>query len=145
MYIDDMFRASEFMPNIDDYSSSDNLEVYYFDGWSQSFTFSIAYNSEEYEIAKENILAKYTFLDEPLKSESGFYYIPDNEFEFDSYHIKVVYDESFRYPEQFGMIAFSDQYKRISYLYFYNRSNNELGDGYEMEEFVENNFIFPKK
>jgi hypothetical protein len=130
------------MPNLKDLPSYENVNVYYKDRSSKSITLSIEFSSENYEEAKETILNQYSFLSGPLQDDTGFYYIPEHEFSYSSYHIKVVFDEDFLYPEKFGMIGYSDDYNRICFLFFYDRSLNELGSGYEMDEFAEDHFTF---
>lgn len=141
-YINEIYGADEFMPNLKDLPSYENVDVYYYDRSSKSITLSIKFSSENYEDAKETILNQHSFLDGPLQDDTGFYYIPKPEFSYSGYQIKVVEDEDFSYPEKFGMIGYSDDYNRICFLFFYDRSLNELGSGYEMDEFAEDHFMF---
>ncbi|MCK7487130.1 MAG: hypothetical protein MZU97_17670 [Bacillus subtilis] len=89
----------------------------------------------------ETIFGSYMFLQTPLM-ENDYYLIPETKFEYESFTIKVVDDDNFDYPEQFGMIGYSDTTHQISYYVFYDESLNRLGDGYSMRDFVKREFWF---
>jgi len=143
IYVDEVYNADTFMPDLDVLPNYEDVEVYYDNRASKSITLSVIYSNEDYESAKESIINMYSFLDGPIKDETGFYYIPSHEFDYKSYQIKVVDNEDFSYPEQFGMIGFSDDYNRICFLFFYDRSLNSLGNSYTIEDFLKDNFEFP--
>jgi hypothetical protein len=73
-----------------------------------------------------------------------FYLIPEVEFQYQSFTIKVVSDDDFEYPEQFGMLGYSDSSYQITFLFFYDLSLDRLSDSPgRMTRFIESEFFFP--
>ena len=132
------------MPVLSSLPAYQAYEVYYLDRLGQSINLVVTFSSETYETSKETILQSHVFLDEPLM-ESDFYLIPETEFEYESFTIKVVDDEDFNYPEQFGMIGYSDTKHQISFLFFLDDSLNRLGDEYSLQDFIKKEFWFPEE
>jgi hypothetical protein len=139
IYIDEVENAGIFMPELDGLPDYESLEIYYDDGSSKSITLILQYSQDDYENAKESILNKYKFLSVPVMRDDVSL-IPSPEFEYGSYIISVVNNEEFSYPENFGMIGYLDDYYRVCFLFFYDRSLNSIDYGYTMEEFVRDNF-----
>lgn len=142
-YISLVPKANTFMPEIDNLPEYQSISVYYYERLGQSINLIVTYSEESYESALDSILNSYTYLEEPL-TKMDFYLIPEVEFQYQSFTIKVVSDDEFEYPEQFGMIGYSDSKFQLSFLFFYDESLDRLGDGYTMEEFLEKEFFFPK-
>lgn len=139
-YVDEVYNADAFMPNLDDLPDYENTELYYDNRASKSISISITYKDESYESAKETILNMYSFLAAPIEG-NGYYKIPNHEFYLKTYHIKVVDNDTFSYPSNFGMIGYSDEYSTITFLFFYDRSRGQIS--YDMADFIEENFKFP--
>jgi len=142
-YIDSIPESNTFMPDLFEIVDSQSIEIYYCERLGQSINLVITFSNETYETAKETVLGSYVFLEAPLM-ENDYYLIPATEFEYESFTIKVVDDEDFDYPEQFGMIGYSDTKGQISYMFFFDDSLNRLGDGYSMPEFLDKEFRFPE-
>lgn len=142
-YIDKIPGSDVFMPNISELPEYLSIDVFYYENTSQSINLIITYSAEAYESAVTIINGMYEFLNEPLM-QHDYYLIPEVEFEYQSFLIKVVSDDNFDYPEKFGMLCFSDTNYQISFLFFYDIHLHELsGRAGRMERFVTNEFRFP--
>lgn len=141
-YLDSVSGSNSFMPILSSLPSYQTYEVYYFNYLGQSINLILTYTSETYETAKESIFQSYCFLSEPL-TENDYYLIPETEFDYESFTIKVVDSIDFDYPEQFGMLGYSDTKHQISFLFFFDDSLNRLGEGYSMQDFLIKEFWFP--
>ena len=99
------------------------------------------YSQEEYENKKAIINDNYQFLDQPIEhyrdKNIDKYKIPDNHFSMNTYEFRVIAD--LEYPKDFGIIAASDKYKKIVYLYFYDFDLDYIED---MFHFVEEEFNY---
>lgn len=142
-YINQVPKANIFMPDFDTLPEYQSISVYYYERLGQSINLIVTYSAESYESARDTIFGSYVYLEEPL-TEMDFYRIPEVEFQYQSFTIMVVSDEDFEYPEQFGMLGYSDSKFQLSFMFFYDESLNELGNGYTMQEFIEKEFFFPK-
>lgn len=140
-YVDQVPGADAFMPVIDELPAFQSTEIYYFEDLGQSLNLIVAYDEDNYETAKNAILAGFDFLSEPVLHD-GHYHVSDVEFEFSDFLIKVVEDSDFDYPKEFGMVGYSDLKKQVAFLFFYD---DDLGRVGKMEEFVKNEFKFPKE
>lgn len=143
-YLSSLPGSTAVMPDLSEISNFQSYEIYYYERLGQSINLLITYSDEAYQTAKETALGAFTFLDTPLM-ENDYYLIPETEFEYDGFTIKVVDDDNFDYPEKFGMIGYSDTEHQISYLFFYDDSLNRLGDGYSMQDFLGKEFWFPEE
>ncbi|MCF7924243.1 MAG: hypothetical protein K9L64_03945 [Candidatus Izimaplasma sp.] len=143
VYIDKIPKSNTFMPDLATLPQYQSINVYYYERLGQSINLIVTYSSESYQSARDTLLSSYVFLKEPL-TELDFYLIPEVEFQYQSFTIKVVNDDDFEYPEQFGMLGYSDSNFQLSFMFFYDDSLNELGNGYSMQEFLEKEFIFPQ-
>jgi hypothetical protein len=141
-YLDSIPGSNAFMPVLTDIPVYRACEIYYYERLGQSINLVITYSNETYETAKETVLRSYLFLQTPLM-EFDYYLVPETEFEYRSFTIKVVDDDNFDYPEQFGMIGYSDAHHQISFLFFFDDSLNRLGEGYSMQDLLEKEFRFP--
>ncbi|MFA5007104.1 MAG: hypothetical protein WC509_06530 [Candidatus Izemoplasmatales bacterium] len=143
-YLDSIPGSNAFMPVLTDIPAFQTCEIYYYDRLGQSINLVITYSDETYETAKETVLGSYLFLQTPLV-ENDYYLIPETEFEYESFTIKVVDDDNFDYPEQFGMIGYSDANHQISFLFFFDDSLSQLSDNSgRMTRFIEKEFWFPE-
>ena len=144
-YIDKMPKADIYMPDLSTLPEYQSITVFYYERLGRSINLVITYSVESYESAKDTILSSYTYLDEPLM-ESDFYLIPEVEFQYQSFTIKVVSNDDFDYPEQFGMIGYSDSSYQITFLFFFDESLDRLSDSPErMTRFIESEFYFPEE
>lgn len=141
-YLDSIPGSNAFMPVLTDIPVYHTCEIFYYERLGQSINLVITYSNETYETAKETVLRSYLFLQTPLM-ENDYYLIPEMEFEYESFTIKVVDDDNFDYPEQFGMIGYSDTHHQISFLFFFDDSLNRLGEGYSMQDLLRKDFRFP--
>lgn len=122
--------AKKFMPDLDmlpiDYGISYNYNhIYRVLFETDTLTLVVNYSEEIYKKEKERLLKEYKYLDHKVisNSDSEKYYIPEYEFEVNTYNFKVVDEyETYKaqYPNSFGIIGFSDENKNIAYLYFYD-------------------------
>lgn len=142
-YIEKIPKSNIFMPDLTILPEYQSISVYYYERLGQSINLIITYSSESYLSARDELLSSYIYLEEPL-TKMDFFLIPEVEFQYQSFTIKVVSDDEFEYPEQFGMIGFSDTCYQITFLFFFDESLDRLGDGYTMEEFLEQEFFFPQ-
>lgn len=140
-YVESIPGADEYMPKLTDLPIYTVFEVFYVENSGKSINLNIKYDTQDYEEAKTTILERYDFLDEPLMG-NGYSIIPEVEILFENYVIKVVYDESFIYPEAFGLLGYSDVDFTISFMFFYDESMNSLGNSYSMEDLIEDSFRF---
>ncbi len=143
-YVNQVPKANTFMPDFDNLPDYQSISVYYYEHLGQSINLIVTYSEASYESARDTIFGLYVFLEEPL-TEMDFYLIPEVEFQYNSFTIKVVSDDDFNYPEQFGMLGCSDSKFQLSFMFFYDESLNELGNGYTMQEFLEKEFYFPEE
>jgi hypothetical protein len=143
-YIDLVPGSSGFMPELMDLPEYQSIEVYYYESLGQSINLLVTFSSENYESSKEIVLGSFEFLNAPL-TEHDFFLIPEVEFEYKSFIIKVVNNDDFDYPEQFGMMGYSDEKFQISFLFFCYESLHELSNSPgRMTRFIENEFRFPE-
>lgn len=143
-YVDSIDGADSFMPSLDELPEYLSIEVYYYEHLGQSINLLLTFSDENYESAKEAILNSIDFLEQPLMQDD-FYLIPEVEFEYLGYIIKVVDNVNFKYPEQFGMLGYSDEKVQISFMFFYDDSLNQISNSKDrMIRFVESEFKFPE-
>lgn len=143
-YIDQVPKANIFMPEFDALPEYQSISVYYYEHLGQSINLIVTYSAESYESARDTIFDSFVYLEEPLK-KMDFYLIPEVEFQYLSFTIKVVSNDDFEYPEQFGMIGYSDSSYQIAFLFFYDLSLDRLSDSSgRMSRFIESEFFFPK-
>jgi|GEM_PF-2212215 len=140
-YVESIPGANEYMPKLTDLPIYIGYEVFYVENSGKSINLNIKYDTQDYEEAKTTILDRYDFLDEPLMG-NGYSIIPEVEILYENYVIKVIYDESFKYPEAFGLLGYSDVDSTISFMFFYDESMNSLGNSYSMEDLIEDSFRF---
>lgn len=144
-YVSLVSGSDIFMPKLSDLPQYQSVDIYYFERLGTSINLIITFSAETYESAKEAIFESHLFLDEPLM-EHGYYTIPEVEFEYQAFIIKVVSDDNFDYPEQFGMLGYSDTKFQIAFLFFYDMHLHELsGSSGRMGRFVRDEFRFPKE
>jgi hypothetical protein len=142
-YINQVPKANTFMPDFDTLPEYQSISVYYYERLGQSINLIITYSAESYESARDTIFGSYVYLEEPL-TKMDFYLIPEVEFQYQSFTIKVVSDDDFEYPEQFGMLGYSDSSYQITFLFFYDLSLDRLSDSPgRMTRFIESEFFFP--
>ena len=143
-YIDKIPKADIYMPDLTTLPEYQSINVYYYERLGQSINLIITYSAESYKSARDTVFGSYGYLEEPL-TEMDFYRIPEVEFEYQSFTIKVVSDDDFDYPEQFGMLGYSDSSYQITFLFFYDLSLDRLSDSPgRMTRFIESEFFFPK-
>jgi hypothetical protein len=141
-YINSIPGAQDFMPSLDQLLTYERHAVFYVETSSKSLNLIVYYSPDEYQDAKDIFLNSYEFLEEPLM-EYNYYTIPEVEIFYNGYVIKVVKDENFNYPEQFGMFGYSDINHSISFMFFYDRSLNRL-ESYSLSDLIKYDFVFPK-
>lgn len=100
-------EVDSFMPNLENLPVYETAEIYYQDNYSQFIYLVISFTDVMYNVSKELILQVYSFLNEPVL-ENDYYIMPEAKFEYESYIIKIIERETFDYPEQFGIIGYSD-------------------------------------
>jgi len=144
-YINKMPTANNFMPDLASLPEYQSVSVYYYERLGQSINLIVQYSIDSYESALDSILNSYTYLDEPM-TEKDYFLIPEVEFQYESFTIKVVSDDDFKYPEQFGMIGYSNSSYQITFLFFYDLSLDRLSDSPgRMTRFIESEFFFPEE
>lgn len=140
--------ALEELPKYQDISYKYNhISIIFFE--SNAITLVVEYDEETYEKEKEKLTEKYKFLDQKVVSEfdEDKYYIPEYEFQINSYDFKVVEESDnykAKYPKSFGIIGTSDEKKSIAYLYFYDFDLDYIGEDNEspMVDFVKEYFKY---
>lgn len=140
-YILKVEHSRPFMPfleNLEDYETI-NCYYKYIDGIIYRFhtiNLIIDYHEEIYAQKKQEILGKYYFLNKPMPDSinKGEYYIPEPEFIYNNYTIKVVEDQDFSYSRWFGMIGYNDDDYNLSYLFFYGVDNNHIKNSIDFME-----------
>lgn len=143
-YVDSIDNAESFMPSLSELPEYLSIEVYYYEHLGQSINLLITFSDGNYESAKEAIFNSFVFLKQPLMQDD-FYLIPEVEFEYNVYIIKVVDSVDFKYPEQFGMLGYSDEKHQILFMFFYDESLNRISNSKDgMIRFVESEFKFPE-
>ncbi|WP_461206319.1 hypothetical protein [Clostridium sp. DL1XJH146] len=148
-------NAKEVMPSLEDLPEYQDILYRYthrsmivFE--SDSVALIVNYDDETYNIEKDKLLEKYTYLEEKVVGifDESKYFIPEYEFSIDSYNFKVVAgdeESNTKYPKSFGMIGTSDEEKSIAYLYFYDSDLDYIGVEYEvhpMANFVKDYFDY---
>lgn len=145
-YLIEVPESDSFMPNLPDLPQYLSAEVLFFENYDsgKSINLVITYSEDDYTNAKESITTSLVFLEEPLM-EYDYYIVPQVEFEYNGFIIKVVSNDNFDYPEQFGMLGCSDATFQISFLFFFNSTLHQLSDTpMRMIQFIESEFRFPK-
>lgn len=141
-YIEKIPNANDFMPDLSTLPESHLISVYYYEHLGQSLNLVITYTAVTYLSARDSIINSYTFLDNPLV-ENDYFLIPEVEFQYLTFTIKVVNDNYFNYPEFFGMIGYSDSTYQIAFLYFCDNSLDRLSNNPgRMSRFIESEFRF---
>lgn len=146
-YIDQVPGSDSFMPNLLDLPPYQFAEVLLFENYDsgKSINLVITYSEDEYAFAKDSISSKLVFLEDPLM-EYDYYIVPQVEFEYKGFVIKVVSDDNFDYPEQFGMLGYSDAKFQISFLFFFNSTLHQLSNRSDrMTLFMSSDFRFPEE
>ncbi len=147
VYVNKVPKSDSFMPKLLDLPPYQFAEVLFFENYDsgKSINLVITYSEDEYAFAKDSISSKLVFLEDPLM-EYDYYIVPQVEFEYNGFVIKVVSDDNFDYPEQFGMLGYSDVKFQISFLFFFNSTLHQLSNTPErMTRFIEGEFRFPEK
>lgn len=92
---------------------------------SETMLLRVTYDRDTYRAEKEKLDEIYSFLDHtvPMKNHPDDFLMPEYEFSINSYEFRVVDrkgTEYTYYPHSFGIIATSDKYCGIAYMYFYD-------------------------
>lgn len=136
-----------FENNILAIKEASNKDFYYLDG-KNSFLFyhycdsvfylSCDYDILDYETNKSFVLINNDFILEDMRQDGNLLVFAT--YEKDGYFFKSIRQEStYNYPSQFGMIAFNDEKKNISFIYFYNPSLDYIVD---TEDYIKTNLFF---
>ena len=146
--------STSIMPKLNELPEYQNIEYNYkhksaliFD--SEAVVLVLEYDPETYEVEKSKLESDFTYLEEQVISDfdNEKYYIPQPAFSINNYDFKVVSStnkDDFDYPKSFGMLATSDEDKRIAYLYYYDTDLDYIRSesSTPMAEFVSENFDY---
>lgn len=123
-------NAADLMPALHELGNCEyigytyKIECYsrFFGFYSDGLALFVKYGEEEYAKQKELALAKYRFLEEPVK-HGEYYELPVTEFTYRGYLIKVIPDEEYNnYAtcHSFAMLGINDEWHTLVYMYYYD-------------------------
>jgi len=147
-YVTNVSYSREFMPDLSDLEGYESIDViYYNDRPSTNNTHTInlivTYSNEYYNNAKSKYLSEYSYLEASLydPDNKNRMLVSDAEVEYNNYLIKVVFDEKFDYPKDFGMIGFNDIEYKLCFMFSYNDSLDYL-NSYHLLDFIKDSYRF---
>jgi hypothetical protein len=85
----------------------------------------------------ETLLNDYQYLEEPIVDDNDWVRIPIVEFEYSMFTVKVVDNDEFYYPMNFGMIGFSDDNHEIAFFMYFDSERDGITD---INQFMETEF-----
>lgn len=112
--------AEMFLPDYSEFQDCEKIHIQYN---CNSMVITLQYSSELYESVLQTILADNPKLKfEQLEWKQGMFgteyqALKEIEADYGKYHYYVVYSEGFEYPNRFGMVGYSEEEKRIRYMY----------------------------
>ena len=139
-YLDDIQGSDLFMPQLNTLGNCVSTEVLYYDSLGESVSLICYYQEEDFEVYLDAINNDYRFLENPIVDEQGEVDIPSVDFEYGNFRFRVVQDEYFEYPEEFGMIGISDDEHAVAYVFFHDESLSFITS---MDDFMETEIRFP--
>lgn len=136
-------KEYDIFPNIEELPDSVVLDISYVERTaflirSKTLILTITVPENIYSIFKEEFLNRYDYFDDLILDEEGGVIIPKVEFEYLSYTLFVVNNEEFYYPENFGMVGFSDENFEIIILMYFDIDRDRVSD---MNQFIYEAFL----
>jgi|GEM_PF-3900628 len=131
-----------FFPNLDDIPDTAAISVKYiertaFMARSKNLMLTLSFSENDYFTYKDNLFSNYVFLNDPVIDDDEWVRIPEVEFNYSHLTIRVVDNDDFYYPMNFGMIGFSDDnYEIVLFMYF----DSERDGITDMNKFMETEF-----
>lgn len=112
---------------------------------SETMLLRVTYDRDTYKAEKEKLDEIHSFLDHTVSEENhpDHFLMPEYEFSINSYEFRVVDYKGTQYtlyPHFFGLIATSDKYCRIAYMYFYDLDLDYISGS--MADFVREYFPY---
>ena len=161
-YVDRCARAGkQFMPVLGSFSDYNDISVSlttsshslgHKDTIPYGLMLFVSYDVDIFEVKKEEVNQNYSFVEEPIIDNDDDILMPAIDVLFYGYRIRVVKNEQFYYPKNFGMIGINEDTQTIAYMYYEENDIDLLatvGDSIEKQEhsfiyLISQTFVFPE-
>jgi hypothetical protein len=131
-----------FFPTVEQIPETATINIKYiertaFMARSKNLVLFIELTEDDYLTYKETLLNDYQYLEEPIVDDNDWVRIPIVEFEYSMFTVKVVDNDEFYYPMNFGMIGFSDDNHEIAFFMYFDSERDGITD---INQFMETEF-----